>query len=178
MPPSLYVRLIIAAIGLLSVGGINLVLYEKGVSDGKQKQELIDKKAIDDVNRQIENNKAIATRLYQQSQQQVIDIQRERDIANHKLEEEHDENIKTINDIKLKYANDRLRFKSENVRSRDGSSNTMSTSGITPSNNETTNCELPREITQRLQTITYDADVLLENYIYLYNFVHKNDVKK
>lgn len=156
--------------------GLSIGAFNYGLNVGVDRQKVSDQILFDNINQQLASNKEIANKMLQTAQNDIILLQQVRATENKKLQDEYEKNVKTTNDIRLKYVNDSLHFKSTKIADcgRSGS-DSLSSTGTTTNNTSTTDYIIPRAITQSLQSIVYDADSLNADYTLLYNFVHKEN---
>lgn len=161
--------LLILLIGLFGGG---LYAYEEGVKHGKLIQSAADTMAIKVVNDKIDANKVEANTLLQNSLNDVIALQTERDQLRTKLLKEHQNNVQTTNKLHAAYAAYSLRFTAENVGSGSGGAGKVSDKTGTASNTASTVIQLPDQIAKNLHELAYDCDSLNDDYKLLYNAVH------
>jgi hypothetical protein len=142
-----------------------------GFNQGVNVQKGRDAEAIAQVNQQIADNIAQASKIERESTQQVIALQQERDAFKTKLQQEHLQNVKNTNDLRTKLSSTRLRFSAKNAGCGDSGKNNVPTEGDTASDASPAQIELPEEIANDLRGIAYDCDTLKDDYTQLYDFV-------
>lgn len=119
----------------------------------------------------IDQQKAAADKIIQEN---IVSIEKaisENEATKQKLDNERQKNVKITNDLRIKFANNGLRFKSNQCGA--SGSNTMSTKSDSAIYSNSTTIELPSEITRSLQELAYDCDTLKDDYTLLYNFTQE-----
>ncbi len=144
-----------------------------GHSRGVDQQKAEDQKIFDQVNAERVAQKAAANSILQAKLTEIIALQAERATLLTKLETEHAANQKATNDLRAKFAGERLRFQSaKDAGNRADGSDPMPAQGDAADNASPAECVLSAEATERLRGIAYDADTLRDDYKMLYDWAH------
>lgn len=142
-----------------------------GFNQGVNVQKGRDAEAIAQVNQQIADNIAQASKIERESTQQVIALQQERDTFKTKLQQEHLQNVKNTNDFRTKLGTTSLRFNAKDARCGDSSQDNVPAQGDTASDTNSAQIELPAEVANDLRELAYDCDTLKDDYTQLFDFV-------
>lgn len=147
--------------------------FASGHHFGTAAQKVADQSEFDRINKQIAERKAVADAMYRNAQaviiQQAVDMAQ----ADNQREKERQSNVKTINDLRSRYAAVGLRFSTGQASGLGGCRLGADGQSADPAGNYgTAEIQLPDQIERRLRDIAYDADALKVDYTILYNWAH------
>ena len=158
---------------VLSIIGAGGGGFASGHHFGTASQKVADQAEFDRINKQTADNKAIAEAKYRNAQAVIIQQAADMAQSDNQREKRRQSDVKTINDLRSRYASIGLRFSTGQVAGFGRCSIGASIPGTDPSgNNGSTEIQLPDEIARRLQEIAYDADALKVDYALLYAWAH------
>ena len=147
--------------------------FASGHHFGTVAQKVEDQAEFDRINKQIADRKATADAIYRNAQAVIIQQAAEMAQADNQREKERQSNVKTINDLRSRYAAVGLRFSTGQTSGlgrcglgADG------TSTDPAGHNGAAEIQLPDQIERRLRDIAYDADALKVDYAILYKWAH------
>jgi len=124
-------------------------------------------------------NKKKADAIYRNAQAVIIQQAEDRELANNQREKERQSDVKTINDLRNRYASVGLRFSTDQTSGLGGSRLGASCQSTNPtSDNGPTDIQLPDEIAERLREAAYDADALIADYTILFKWAHDPNLCK
>jgi hypothetical protein len=153
---------IIGTLGLMLA--LCAVSFEGGHRTGVNAQKVADQQEFDHINADIAKQKSDANTLYRAAQDKNVVLAVERDAFKTKLEKQYVLDKKNIDDLRARYAGERLLYEPSQSAGR-GNGGTGTTSGAGSSSPAgSTFLQIPDAITADLRSLTYDADELAANY--------------
>ena len=161
-------------IALVSAGVIAFGADQFGYNRGITEQKVADQKVIDEVNVQLEANKAEAARILLDRNTEILALVAARDQAKNVLEAEREKTRQSDAADRAKYNALSLRFKSvKNSASRDCGTSTGG-AGIDPAAAESTEVvQLPDQVAGDLRQLAFDAQELNGDYAKCYAFAQQ-----
>ena len=158
---------------VLAIVGAGGTGFAGGHHFGTAAQKVADQAEFDRINKQIAERKATADAMYRNAQAVIIQQAADREESDHQREKERQSNVKTINDLRSRYAAVGLRFSTGQASGLGRCGIGTSSPGTDPSGHDgTAEIQLPDAITRRLRDIAYDADALIVDYTILYAWAH------
>lgn len=140
---------------------------------GRDAQKAADQVRFDKINADLTAQKTIAINTFQTAQATIIATLAERDKFKTKLETDHAKNIKTIDDLRNKYAGIGLRFAApKDAGCWTGSKSPMPTAANPASTEPAPIVQLPDTIANDLRALVFDADKLAVEYKKCYEWAH------
>lgn len=147
--------------------------FASGHHFGTAAQKVEDQLEFDRINKQITERKAVADAMYRNAQAVIIQQAADMAQADNQREKERQYNVKTINDLRSRYAAVGLRFSTGQVAGLGGCSLDTDGKSAAPTGHDgTAEIQLPDQIERRLRDIAYDADALSADYALLYAWAH------
>ena len=165
--PWIILAVVLAIVG---AGGGGFV---SGHHFGTASQKVADQAEYDRINKQIAERKATADAMYRNAQAVIIQQAADREQADNQREKERQYNVKTINDLRSRYAAVGLRFATDQASGLGGCRLGADGKSADPTGHDgTAEIQLPDQIERRLRDIAYDADALSADYALLYAWAH------
>ena len=168
--PWLIVGAILAAIAIAGGG------YVKGSYDGVNRQKVADQMQLDQINRQLADQNAVATMLIQANAKRILALLNERDKLKLDLERTHVKNQKITDDLRLQLSVTSLLFRTapgtECGPSNPGGGTASGNPASTPAS---TLVLIPEPTAGNLKQLAYEADQLADAFRECYSWV--NSVK-
>lgn len=145
-----------------------------GHARGVQQQKVADQVLFDKINKDIEEQKAIANMTYKRLSEQVIAKAQAADNFKHKLEVSREQRRKELADYRRSpAANGSLFFDAQVAGCGGGSGGTQSGGGQTPGLTITTKVEIPPALRGSIRAILDDADDLTVDYQACYDWANR-----
>lgn len=132
---------------------------------GKDVQAKFDQAQFDKINADLSRQKTIAAETYRSAQATIIQTLAERDKFKTQLETDHAQNLKTIDDLRNKYAGIGLRFTAQkDAGCGAGSPGSVPPEAGAPRIESATVIQLPDPLAANLHALAFDADALAVEY--------------
>ena len=140
---------------------------------GRDAQKAADQVQFDRINADLAKQKTIAADIYRNAQATIIQTMAERDKFKTQLETDHAKNLKTIDDLRNKYAGVGLRFTApKDAGCGAGSPSPMPPEAGTARIESAAVIQLPAEIASNLRALAFDADALTVEYKKCYDAIN------
>ncbi len=140
---------------------------------GRDAQKAVDQAQFDKINADLSQQKTIAADTYKTAQATIIQVMAERDKFKTQLEADHAQNLKTITDLRNKYAGVGLHFIApQGSRCGPGSPSPMPAEANTARIESASVVQLPDTLGRNLRALAFDADALSVEYKKCYDAIN------
>ena len=153
--------------------GVGAGSFGAGHHFGVTTQKVADQVQFDAINDQTAENKKKADAIYRNAQAIIIQQAADRELADNQREKERQSDVKTINDLRNRYASVGLRFSTGQASGLGGSGGNSNGISAHPADNDgTAEIQLPDQIAEDLRQLTFDDDAVKVDYAILYKWAH------
>lgn len=162
--------ILVVVLAIIGAGGGG---FASGHHFGTASQKVADQVEFDRINKQIAERKATADAMYRNAQAVIIQQAADMAQSDNQREKERQSDVKTINDLRSRYAAVGLRFSTGQVAGLGGCRLGASSPGTDPAgNNGAADVQLPDSLARDLRSLQFEADALRIDYAILYKWAH------
>lgn len=139
--------------------------FAAGHHVGENDQKVTDQSQYDGINKQLADQKKTATDLLKTRNAENLALMVERDQLKTDLEKTREDNRKTTDDLRRKYAGVGLRFQPVEAAGGGCGGGRAENAGVDPAGADvSTTVELPAALASDLRRLAFDADTLADSY--------------